>query len=156
MQSLKWVVVVELFLFWSWRWGIPFYCSFKQLCESRTRLCSQVLLSPLCNAATLSGKPSPLLAACSAVVSYAPMLHFHQTGNGLSRSAWWEGTGCLCLKPSEGTSYLSLEQYLTWSVQTNYKLKYFCKRRRAQVFFFFLIQRNISKQRSSKEKCPFS
>lgn len=27
--------------------------------------------------------------------------------NDLSRSAWWEGTGCLCLKLSEGTSSLS-------------------------------------------------
>lgn len=143
-------------LFWSWRWCIPLYCSFKPLCESRTRLCSQVLLSPLRNADTLSGKPSPLLAACSAVVSYTPMLHFHQTGSGLSRSAWWERTGCLCLKPSEGISYLSLEPYLTWSVQTNYKLKYFCKRRHTPVLFcFFLIQRNISKQRSSKENVSF-
>lgn len=142
-------------LFWSWRWCIPLYCSFKPLCESRTRLCSQVLLSPLRNTDTLSGKPSPLLAACSAVVSYTPMLHFHQTGNGLSRSAWWERTGCLCLKPSEGISYLSLEPYLTWSVQTNYKLKYFCKRRHTPVLFCFLIQRNISKQRSSKENVSF-
>ena len=151
MQSLKWIVG-ELFLFWSWRWGIPLYCSFKPLCESRTRLCSQVLLCPLCNTATLSGKPSQLLAACSAVVSYTLMLHFHQTGNGLSRSAWWEGTGCLCLKPSEGTSYLSLEQYLTWSVQTNQKLKYFCKRRHTPFFFFFNPEKYLQAEKL-KGKC---
>lgn len=62
------------------------------------------------------------------------MLHFHQIGKGLSRSAWWEGTGCLCLKTSEGTSRLSLEQYLTWSGQIRYKVKNFARGNKPMFF----------------------
>lgn len=62
----------------------PFSCSFKWLCESLQEAVLPATVCPLYNVLTIhSRKPVPALAPGSAL-SPAPMLHFHQTGRGLS------------------------------------------------------------------------
>lgn len=149
MQSLKWVVVETLFGLG----GGAFLCTaVLNHCVNQGQGCVPRFSYPLRNTDTLLGKSSPLLAACSAVVSYTPCC-ISSNWQWLIQICLMGKNGCLCSKTIRRNKLLVSQSHTlhglckpttSWSI--------FVRGDTISVLFCFLIQRNISKQSEAQRK----